>query len=169
MCWASFTPGSAKQEFCSSHCANTRRRQRSTEANFWAKVGDPDENGCRIWQGAPMKRGYGQFVMGGKVKRAHQWAFFFANGHWAENLVLHRCGVKLCVNPEHLYDGTVRDNALDRVGHGTDFNARKTHCPHGHPYDEENTAIAKSGQRVCRTCNRDRSRAYAERRRLIGA
>ena len=36
----------------------------------------------------------------------------------------------------------------------------KTHCPKGHPYDEENTRVAADGSRSCRTCNRESQRAY---------
>lgn len=172
-CGATFAPADGQQVFCTRRCANSRPesgRQRSTEADFWVKVSDPDENGCHIWQGTPTNKGYGQFVMGREVHRAHQWAFFFANGHWAENNVLHRCGVKLCVNPDHLYDGTVQDNTIDAVRLGEHHQASKTHCINGHPFDEENTARSTSGQRVCRSCNRERSRAYVARQRLtIGA
>ncbi len=35
-------------------------------------------------------------------------------------------------------------------------NSDRTHCPKGHPYDEENTYISRSGSRVCRTCVSDR-------------
>lgn len=34
--------------------------------------------------------------------------------------------------------------------------AERTHCPHGHEYDEENT-IHRNGQRFCRECHRLRS------------
>ena len=33
---------------------------------------------------------------------------------------------------------------------------KKTHCPHGHEYSEENTSINPSGARVCKTCQRER-------------
>jgi hypothetical protein len=33
-------------------------------------------------------------------------------------------------------------------------NRLKTHCPHGHPYDEENTRMTPHGGRACRACNR---------------
>jgi hypothetical protein len=36
-------------------------------------------------------------------------------------------------------------------------NAAKTHCPHGHAYDEKNTYV-HNGQRFCRACNRSRTR-----------
>lgn len=38
------------------------------------------------------------------------------------------------------------------------------HCPHGHPYDEENTRI-KNGSRICRACGRE----YDRRRRQLAA
>lgn len=44
-------------------------------------------------------------------------------------------------------------------------NAAKTHCKHGHPFDEANTQIAPSGARKCRTCVRERSYlAYVQKR-----
>jgi hypothetical protein len=37
--------------------------------------------------------------------------------------------------------------------------AQRTHCPHGHPYDEENTYHRPgSGHRVCRACSREAKR-----------
>lgn len=173
-CGKSFSPRDSKHEFCSKRCANSRPesgRQRSTESDFWSKVGPPDPiTGCRLWQGAEMERGYGQFVMGGKVKRAHQWSFFFSNGCEPENWVLHRCGVKLCVEPAHLYDGTPKDNAQDGLRLGENYQASKTHCVNGHAFDDENTSIATNGQRVCRACSRESARRYAARQRLtIGA
>lgn len=60
--------------------------------------------------------------------------------------------------------GSRSENALDRVRHGNDAMARKTHCPQGHPYDAVNTywhqpKNGKSPTRDCRTC-----RAAANRR-----
>ncbi len=38
--------------------------------------------------------------------------------------VLHRCDVTQCVNPEHLYVGTLADNAGDRERRGRGWNNR---------------------------------------------
>jgi len=35
-----------------------------------------------------------------------------------------------------------------------------THCPHGHPYDEENTRFGERGKKMCRTCLRERAHRY---------
>lgn len=57
------------------------------------------------------------------------------------------CLHRRCVNPAHLTVTTAPDNGT-RTAH-----SRKTHCPHGHPYSDENTYVS-SGRRYCRTCQR---------------
>jgi len=52
--------------------------------------------------------------------------------------------------------GTVSQNQLDSVAHGTHNHARVTHCPRRHPYDETNTLVDGTGRRRCRTCRRDK-------------
>lgn len=70
--------------------------------------------------------------------------------------VRHLNGNSLDNRLENLRWGTPAENAQDRVRHGTDANARKTHCLLGHPIagpDAECTVNDK-GQRKCRVCNR---------------
>lgn len=64
---------------------------------------------------------------------------------------------------ENLRWGTRFDNVGDALGHGTHWQARKTHCPQGHLYDAENTSGSR-GVRRCRRCNRHQSaQRYAAR------
>lgn len=60
--------------------------------------------------------------------------------------------------------GTSSENEWDSVRHGTHFQARKTHCSHGHVFDEANT-IHNGRQRICRACKaaRDRRRYLARK------
>lgn len=63
-------------------------------------------------------------------------------------------------NPENcrfdnLCWGTQEENAQDRVRHGRDAHANKTHCPQGHEYTEENTGW-HNGHRRCRKCDQIR-------------
>jgi len=62
------------------------------------------------------------------------------------------CTSTLCVNPYHLEAVTNRDNLL----RGATLAAKEvkaTHCPQGHPYDDENTYVCR-GRRYCRVCRR---------------
>jgi hypothetical protein len=55
--------------------------------------------------------------------------------------------------------GTYSENTYDRVRHGTDHNASKTHCPQKHPYAGDNLYTKPDGTRVCRQCKNDQQRA----------
>lgn len=69
--------------------------------------------------------------------------------------VRHLNGNRLDSRRENLAYGTSSENHMDMVRHGRHPNARKTHCPRGHPYDGVNTYINPAkGQRMCRTCRR---------------
>ena len=62
----------------------------------------------------------------------------------------------------NLVYGTRSENQRDSVQIGTHNETRKTHCPAGHPYDDENTYVDPIGNRHCRACRRD-----VDRRRTI--
>lgn len=68
--------------------------------------------------------------------------------------------------------GTTRENSDDVKDHGRQWQINKTHCPRGHEYTEENTAIGRRGNgnrfRICRACRASWCKArYAARRRQI--
>lgn len=73
--------------------------------------------------------------------------------------------------PENITWGTYPENGEDMVRHGRSA-LRKTHCPQGHPYDEENTRYGSKGERICKICYRASMRAgqkrYRERLRAEG-
>jgi hypothetical protein len=69
--------------------------------------------------------------------------------------VRHNNGIKTDNSAGNLSYGTRSQNEYDKVRHGNHPQARKTHCPQGHEYTEENTYInPASGGRMCRTCLR---------------
>lgn len=70
----------------------------------------------------------------------------------------HLCRNIVCCNPDHLEPVTQWVNS--RRGYGlAGMNARKTHCPQGHPYDEANTMRSPDGLvRICRACKQAQTR-----------
>lgn len=84
-----------------------------SEAWLWSQT----SRDCWIWTGTVHRTGYGVASYQGKQWRVHRLAYVLTYGE-PENDVLHRCGIRLCINPEHLYDGTDLENMADRDRHG---------------------------------------------------
>ena len=87
----------------------------------------PEPNsGCLLWLGGTDCDGYGRMTItsdGSKsFKVAHRVAFELRFGDIRGGLfVLHKCDNPLCINPDHLFLGTQRENCRDtaRKGRGT--------------------------------------------------
>jgi hypothetical protein len=65
---------------------------------------------------------------------------------------------------ENLTYGSKSENAYDSIEHGTHFNAGKTHCKNGHPFDDANTIFTERG-RLCRACKSAVNLRYNKRER----
>ena len=136
------------------------RRPTPPEQRFWPKVNKngPLFNGipCWLWTAHCMVFGYGVFWVHGPYA-AHRFAYELHYGTIPQGLTIdHLCRVRHCVNPAHLEAVTRGENVLRGVGFSA-TNARVTHCPQGHPYDEANTRIerTKTGtMRRCKICRR---------------
>lgn len=93
--------------------------------NFWAKVnksGHP--HGCWEWTGTRHYKGYGLFGFGRKIHKSHRVAFRLTKGEIADGLcVCHKCDNPPCVNPDHLFLGTHKDNTRDKIAKGRDKHA----------------------------------------------
>ncbi len=74
---------------------------------------------CIEWQGSYDTKGYGRVKIRGKSYKAHRLAYEKEHGPIPDGLfICHRCGNPACVNPEHLYAGTQKQNMRDRELHG---------------------------------------------------
>lgn len=126
-----------------------------------------DDNGCWVWQRGTTGEGYGEKWLTelGRSVMAHRWYYARRFGAIPEGLVIdHLCRNRRCVNPAHLEPVTSGVNVLRGEGPPA-RNARKTHCKHGHSFDEENTRITSAGTRECIQCDRNLSAQYRQRRK----
>ncbi len=88
---------------------------------FFAKVNKTDT--CWLWTAAlNFPNGYGLFGVpggNGKTITAHRMSWIIHNGAIPDKMyICHRCDVKSCVNPDHLFLGTQSDNINDSVSKG---------------------------------------------------
>jgi hypothetical protein len=85
---------------------------RSLATRFEKKIRKSDS--CWIWIAATSKFGYGRFLFNGKNTAAHRVAWTIYRGEIPKGMfVLHKCDVRNCVNPDHLFLGTQDDNMKD--------------------------------------------------------
>lgn len=123
---------------------------------FISKV-EASPGGCWTWAASVKPAGYGQFRHRRATCYAHRVSYEHFVGPIPDGLEIdHLCRNRLCVNPLHLEPVTRRENTL-RAPTVSALNATKTHCPHGHPYDEANTCHSGGG-RYCRACAREKMR-----------
>lgn len=82
----------------------------------------PEPNsGCWLWVGASMDNGYGVFYVGHEtLMLAHRASWTIRSGIPVPDglLVCHHCDNPVCVNPDHLFLGTAKDNVIDCVAKG---------------------------------------------------
>lgn len=80
----------------------------------------PEPNsGCHLFLGYVNEDGYGRFFYEGKRALSHRASYQMHCGEIPGDLqVLHHCDNPCCVNPVHLFLGTVNDNMKDMVRKG---------------------------------------------------
>lgn len=122
-------------------------------------------SGCWLWEKFVAPCGYGRFSPNRATSiGAHRVSYKLFKGEIPEGLlVCHRCDIKICVNPDHLFLGTHKDNCDDMNRKGRHPHSKKTHCKNGHALTDDNRFITKRlakngklyiGKYRCRECAR---------------
>jgi len=111
---------------------------------------------CWLWTAATVGAGpdnmYPALQWNGKIRRAHRLAYLYWNGPIPKGKeVHHTCGVKLCVNPDHL---ELRTSLTHHDEH------RPKYCVQGHKLTPDN----RRDSGACRTCARLRAREAYRRK-----
>jgi HNH endonuclease len=101
------------------------RYRRSLWDRFHDKVMPEPNTGCWLWVGAIKEHGYGVIGLGRRdegTAKAHRvsWELHRRKLQPGE-CVLHHCDQPLCVNPNHLFCGTLSDNMKDCARKGRNF------------------------------------------------
>ncbi len=97
---------------------------------LWNRVAK-NPTGCWLWTGCKFSNGYGRIRLSGtETAVVHRLAWEATNGAIPGGLlVCHKCDVRHCCNPDHLFLGTDADNVKDCVKKGRRADLRGARHP----------------------------------------
>lgn len=145
----------------------------SAPDRFEASYTPEPNSGCWLWLATAYAYPSGDrpyLVVEGRKTLANRFAYRMYKGPTGSAWVLHTCHNSFCVNPDHLYLGTPKQNSQDMMRAGNHFSQRNpeaararalamnairraaTRCKRGHSLAD--AYLNKNGHRSCKECKR---------------
>jgi len=124
---------------------------------------------CLLWTRCKDDSGYGRMAWQGKSQAVHRLHWILLYGDIPTGLlVCHKCDVRHCIQPDHLFLGTHQDNSSDMV-------SKKRQCKGGsvgeahpkHKLTEDQVRYIRSQQGII--ANATLARKFQVSKNVIGA
>ena len=153
------------------------------EERFNSFVTKPTWTDCWMWAGTTSSKkknlDYGLIWSNGRHRKATQVSWELKNNKPfpAGKMACHSCDVARCVNPDHIWPGTMRENMRDCMKKnrfvfnkgGKKKTSALKKCKNGHNYTKETKYVDPKGRFYCRICTAESRKRHAERIKKHGA
>ncbi len=101
---------------------------------FWSKVNKEgpvpahrqELGNCWVWTSSISGKQYGGFGIGGTTYKTNRVCWALQTGVWSKLCICHKCDNRLCVRPDHLFEGTQAENMRDCSRKGRLFKPEKS-------------------------------------------